>query len=109
MCVWLIHSATDKFCRPQVQCFNSASDVNFFVANTVLQQGFTVASSSNLSDPAIEAQLVEQSREFLALKKSQAELCAKNMGDELRYMGTATVVRDMDFMAKLFDGEDGKM
>jgi hypothetical protein len=31
------------------------------------------------------------------------------MGDELRYMGTATVVRDMDFMAKLFDGEDGKM
>jgi hypothetical protein len=75
----------------------------------VLQQGFTVASSSNLSDPALEAQLVQQSREFLALKKSQAELCAKNMGDELRYMGTATVVRDMDFMSKLFDGEDGKM
>ncbi|KAF7333329.1 hypothetical protein MVEN_02348200 [Mycena venus] len=95
--------------EPQVQCFDSASDFNFFVANTVLQQGFTVTSSSNLSDPAIEAQLVEQSREFLALKKSQAELCAKNMGDELRYMGTATVVRDMDFMAKLFDGEDGKI
>ncbi|KAJ7330409.1 hypothetical protein DFH08DRAFT_882587 [Mycena albidolilacea] len=95
--------------EPQIQCFDSASDVNFFVANTVLQQGFTVASSSNLSDPAIEAQLVEQSREFLALKKSQAELCARNMGDELRYMGTATVVRDMDFMAKLFDGEDGKI
>jgi hypothetical protein len=75
----------------------------------VLEQGFTVASSSNLSNPAIEAQLVEQSRQFLALKKSQAELCAKNMGDELRYMGTATVVRDMDFMAKLFDGKDAKM
>ncbi|KAJ6535074.1 hypothetical protein B0H19DRAFT_437616 [Mycena capillaripes] len=98
------------FCsRPQVACFNSASDFNFFVANTVLQQGFTVSSSRNLSDPAIEAQLVEQSREFLALKKSQAELCAKNMGDELRYMGTATVVRDMDFMARLFDGEDAKI
>ncbi|KAF8146414.1 hypothetical protein K438DRAFT_1869647 [Mycena galopus ATCC 62051] len=95
--------------EPQVQCFNDASDFNFFVANTVLQQGFTVASSSNLSDPAIEAQLVQQSREFLALKKSQAELCAKNMGEELRYMGTATVVRDMDFMAKLFDGEDSKI
>ncbi|KAJ7484005.1 hypothetical protein B0H11DRAFT_1196196 [Mycena galericulata] len=94
---------------PQVQCFDSTSDYNFFVANTVLQQGFTVASSTNLSDPAIEAHLVQQSREFLALKKSQAELCAKNMGHELRYMGTATVVRDMDFMAQIFDGEDAKI
>ncbi|KAJ7077615.1 hypothetical protein C8R44DRAFT_689517 [Mycena epipterygia] len=94
---------------PQVQCFNNPTDWNFFLANTVLQQGFTVASSSNLSNPAIEAQLVEQSREFLALKKTQAELCAKNMGNELRYMGTATVVRDLDFMAKIFDGEDGKI
>ncbi|KAJ6550847.1 hypothetical protein DFH09DRAFT_988697 [Mycena vulgaris] len=94
---------------PQVKCFDSAMDYNFFVANTVLEQGFTVASSSNLSDPALEAQLVEQSRQFLALKKSQAELCAKNMGDELRYMGTATVVRDMDFMSKIFDGEDAKI
>ncbi|KAJ7477355.1 hypothetical protein FB451DRAFT_1242275 [Mycena latifolia] len=94
---------------PQVKCFDSASEFNFFVANTVLQQGFTVNSSSNLSDPALEAQLVEQSREFLALKKSQAKLCAKNMGDELRYMGTANVVRDMDFMSKIFDGEDAKI
>ncbi|KAJ7472158.1 hypothetical protein FB451DRAFT_1036968 [Mycena latifolia] len=94
---------------PQVKCFNSSTDYDSFVANTVLQQGFTVASSSNLSNPALEAQLVEQAREFLALKKSQAELCAKNMGDELRYMGTATVVRDMDFISKIFDGEDGKI
>ncbi|KAJ7472025.1 hypothetical protein FB451DRAFT_1399312 [Mycena latifolia] len=85
------------------------TDYDFFVANTVLQQGFTVASSSNLSNPALEQQLVEQAREFLVLKQSQAELCAKNMGNELRYMGTATVVRDMDFMAKFFDGEDDKI
>ncbi|KAJ7040599.1 hypothetical protein C8F04DRAFT_1032334 [Mycena alexandri] len=89
---------------PQVQCFNSSLDFNFFVANTVLQQGFTVASSTNLLNPTIEAQLFEQAREFIALKKSQAELCAKNMGDELKYMGTATVVRDMDFM--ILDCED---
>ncbi|KAJ6452643.1 hypothetical protein C8R45DRAFT_916074 [Mycena sanguinolenta] len=95
--------------EPQVQCFNSASDFDFHIANTVLQQGFNVMSSRNLSDPAIEAHLVEQSRQFLALKKTQAELCAQSMGDELRYMGTATVVRDMDFISKLFDGEDGKI
>ncbi|KAJ7629198.1 hypothetical protein DFH06DRAFT_722333 [Mycena polygramma] len=95
--------------EPQLACFSTASDYNFFVTNTVLQQGFTVSSSSNLSDPAIEAHLVQQSREFLALKKAQAELCPKNMGDDLRYMGIATVVRDMDFMAQRFDGEAAKI
>ncbi|KAJ7187332.1 hypothetical protein C8R46DRAFT_1059501 [Mycena filopes] len=94
---------------PQVACFPTAADFNFFVANTVLQQGFTVASARNLSDPAIEAHLVEHAREFIALKKGQAELCARNMGEELRYMGTATVVRDMDFMTRVFDGEDAKI
>ncbi|KAF7336182.1 hypothetical protein MVEN_02165700 [Mycena venus] len=95
---------------PQIQCFNSSMDYNFFVANTVLQQeGLTVPSSSNLSDPAIEALLVDQSRELLALEKVQAELCAKNMGDELRYMGSATVVRDLDLMATIFDGKNAKI
>ncbi|KAJ7458948.1 hypothetical protein FB451DRAFT_1563798 [Mycena latifolia] len=94
---------------PLVKCFDSPTDYSFFTANTVLQQGFTVRSSSNLSDPVLGEQLVEQSRQFLALKKGQAELCAHSMGDELRYMGTATVVRDIDFMARIFDGEDGKI
>ncbi|CAK5277922.1 unnamed protein product [Mycena citricolor] len=94
---------------PQVACFESAEDYNFFVSNTVLEQGYNVLSSSNRSDPALEASFVEQSREFIALKKTQAELCAKNMGDELRYMGTANVVRDMDLMAQLFDGKGAKM
>ncbi|KAK7002424.1 hypothetical protein R3P38DRAFT_1733804 [Favolaschia claudopus] len=95
--------------EPQVQCFDTFSDFSMFNANTVLEQGFTVASSRNLSDPEIEKQLVEQARQFLVLKKSQAQLCAKNMGDDLRYMGTANVVRDMDFMAQIFDGKDAKI
>lgn len=31
------------------------------------------------------------------------------MGEELKYMGTANVVRDMDFMAQIFDGENAKV
>lgn len=31
------------------------------------------------------------------------------MGDGLRYMGTSTVVRDIDFITKLLDGEDALM
>ncbi|KAJ7114947.1 hypothetical protein C8R44DRAFT_795090 [Mycena epipterygia] len=94
---------------PQVKCFARIEDFDLFNANTVLEQGFTVKSLSNLSDPAVEAGLTEQSRQFIALKKAQAEICAKTMGDDLRYMGSATVVRDMAFMASVFDGEDAKI
>ncbi|KAJ7051015.1 hypothetical protein C8F01DRAFT_999912 [Mycena amicta] len=97
---------------PRVACFESMSAINLFTANTVLEKGFTV-SSSNLSDPAVrtsvEAELVSQASEFLALKKAQAQVCAESMGDELRYMGTANVVRDMDFMAQIFDGKGAKI
>jgi hypothetical protein len=51
-----------------------------------------------------------QARQLLAIKEAQAQLCAENMDvEDLRYMGTATVVRDMDFMTRAFDGEDAKM
>lgn len=43
------------------------------------------------------------------LKRVQAELCAENMGEELAYMGTQTVVRDIDFMTTVMDGEDALM
>lgn len=77
--------------------------------NTVLEQGFTVPSLANLSDPAVEAALVDQSRQFIALKQAQAQICAQTMGDDLRYMGSATVIRDMAFMADVLDGEGAKM
>ncbi|KAJ7935989.1 hypothetical protein B0H13DRAFT_2304056 [Mycena leptocephala] len=94
---------------PQVKCFASTDEYDLFNANTVLEQGFTVPSISNLSDRSVEAALVTQSREFIALKQAQAQICAKTMGDELRYMGSATVVRDMAFMADVFDGEGAKI
>jgi hypothetical protein len=93
---------------PQVKCFASTDEYDLFNANTVLEQGFTVPSISNLSDRSVAAALATQSREFIALKQAQAQICAKTMGDELRYMGSATVVRDMAFMADVFDGEGTK-
>ncbi|KAJ7187336.1 Alpha/Beta hydrolase protein [Mycena filopes] len=94
---------------PQIRCFASQAEYDMFTASTVLERGFSVPSTSDLDDPAVEAQLVEQAREYLALQQVMAELCAKNMGDELRYVGTATVVRDLDFMARIFDGDEGKI
>lgn len=66
-------------------------------------------SIANLSDPNIEAALEMQSRELLALLQTQAQVCTKTMGDELRYMSSTAVVRDMAFMAEVFDGKGAKM
>ncbi|KIK70241.1 hypothetical protein GYMLUDRAFT_547834 [Collybiopsis luxurians FD-317 M1] len=95
--------------RPATRCFSSAAEEVLFFANTVIEQGITVSSISNFSSPLLYDELVEQHQKFLALKQTQAELCRKNMGDDLRYMGTATVVRDIDFMAKAIEGENEKI
>nr|GAT42366.1 predicted protein [Mycena chlorophos] len=88
------------------------ADSNVFSANTILEKGFIV-SSSNISNPSIrasmEAELVVQAREYFALMDAQARVCAEAMGDDLKYMGTATVVRDMAFMAQAFDGNGAKI
>ncbi|KAF5354449.1 hypothetical protein D9758_012432 [Tetrapyrgos nigripes] len=94
---------------PATRCFPSPVTNALFFANTVIEQGITVPSISNLSSPRLYHGLVEQYRHFISLKQAQGELCRKNMGNELRYMGTATVVRDIDFMTKIMDGEDAKI
>ncbi|KAK7455855.1 hypothetical protein VKT23_010892 [Stygiomarasmius scandens] len=94
---------------PATRCFPSPEINTLFFANTVIEQGITVSSIANLSSPILYDQIVEQHRQFISLKQAQAELCRQNMGDELKYMGTATVVRDMDFMTKVLDGEDAKI
>ena len=80
-----------------------------FDANTVIEQGITVSSIKNLTSSVLRTELVYQFRQFLALKKSQAEVCSEALGDELKYMGTANVVRDMDFMSEVFDGKGAKV
>jgi hypothetical protein len=81
-----------------------------FFANTMFENAYEIPKIGNLSDPADFAALVAQQRKFLALKEAQARACGENMDvEELKYMGTATVVRDMDFMTKALDGVGAKM
>jgi hypothetical protein len=79
-------------------------------SNTIFEQTFTVPNLANLSDPLNKLYLTEQSRQFLAIKEAQAQLCHENMDiEDLKYMGTSTVVRDIDFMTEILDGEGAKM
>ena len=64
----------------------------------MLGQGYDVGG--DLSDPQNRFHLIAQQREAEALYKTQFAICGQNMGDALRYMGTTTVVRDIDFIAR---------
>jgi hypothetical protein len=76
----------------------------------MFDQLYTVPNIKNLSDPLNHVALTEQSRQFLAINEAQAMLCHEHMDvEDLKYMGTSTVVRDIDFMAQKFDGKGAKM
>ena len=62
-----------------------------------------------MTDPGLREYLLRQQKEADALYKAQFELCGKAMGEQLRYMGTTTVVRDMDFMTTVLAGKDALM
>jgi hypothetical protein len=79
-------------------------------ANTVFEQGYTIPDMRNHSNPDNFDALVQQQRQHLAIFRAQSESCRYNMDvGDLRFMGTTTVARDVDFMANLLDGPNGKM
>ncbi|EMD36744.1 hypothetical protein CERSUDRAFT_114655 [Gelatoporia subvermispora B] len=88
---------------PQTECFPTPADYLAFKAHTPLERGYDVHPNFTASN---RAQLVRTQRELDALTEAQFAVCEKNMGHLLRYMGTASVVRDIDFMATAFGGED---
>jgi hypothetical protein len=64
----------------------------------------------NHSDPANFHALVPQQRQHLEVFKSQSESCHRHMNmSDLRFMGSTTVARDVDFMATVLDGPEAKM
>ncbi|KAF7790649.1 hypothetical protein EIP86_001605 [Pleurotus ostreatoroseus] len=79
-------------------------DYAVFKRNTVLERSYDVPS--NISREEARKILVQQQREADALLKTQFEVCKKNMGEQLKNMGTSTVVRDIDFITKKLEGED---
>ena len=93
--------------RPQTLCFQQPGSRTAFIANTVLDRGYD--SSANLSDANNRYHLVETQRDANALYKTQFAICSQTMGDAIKYMGTSTVARDIDYLTTLLDGEDALM
>lgn len=95
-----------SFPRPTVRCFRP-QDVSPFGINSVLQTGFDILP--NISDPRARDHLIVQQRRALAFYKTAMEVCKSTMGDTLRYMGTSTIARDVDFITTVLEGHDALM
>ena len=80
---------------PRVDCFESAEDYALFKKSTVLSQSFSIPPTQNVTWQS----LLEQNKELRALKEVEFTLCAQKMGSELDYMGTSTVIRDIERMS----------
>lgn len=90
--------------RPRVECF----------PDRLSQDVFDIASAGglerrNLSDSA-ELELIRaQLRVTFAEDQLLASLCEERTGDDLKHMGTATVVRDLEYLATVIEGKDEPM
>ncbi|PSR71557.1 hypothetical protein PHLCEN_2v12566 [Hermanssonia centrifuga] len=100
-------SKVDLYLRPKTTCFTGGTNYADFQKNTILARSYEIAS--NMSRKESRKLLIAQQREADALYKTQFEVCDKTMGDLLRYMGTSTVVRDIDFITTQLEGEDALM
>ncbi|KZW03385.1 hypothetical protein EXIGLDRAFT_744177 [Exidia glandulosa HHB12029] len=90
--------------RPVVDCFDTKFDYQAFTMGTVIERSFDLPPDP--SSPEGYDSLVRQWASWRSLSAAQYHLCGEKHGDELKYMGTSTNVRDIDYMAKIFDGQD---
>ena len=92
---------------PAVRCFGDHFTYSDFKRNTVLERSYDFASNQTFD--AIRDLITEEERQVEALMRTAFSQCIETMGNELRYMGTSTVVRDIDFITRTLEGEDTLM
>ncbi|KAH8101567.1 hypothetical protein BXZ70DRAFT_102751 [Cristinia sonorae] len=98
--------------EPKTRCFDLQRGVanpakythGSFMQNTVLDRGYDFPLNTTREE--LRQILLFQQRQVDAMQKTEMEVCAGVMGDELKYMGTTTVARDVAFIASTLDGEN---
>ena len=88
--------------RPQTKCFTANGSREAFLANTVLDRGYDV--SPDLADPGNRPNLIQSQRDANTLYQAQSQICNQTMGETIRYAGTMSVVRDIDYINTLLAG-----
>ncbi|KZV90919.1 hypothetical protein EXIGLDRAFT_837491, partial [Exidia glandulosa HHB12029] len=88
--------------RPVVQCFPSQFARQTFGLGTILDRGFELPPNPESAEG--RAHILQQWGAWRAFYAAQYQICGKKYGEELKYMGTSTVVRDIAHIADIFDG-----
>jgi pimeloyl-ACP methyl ester carboxylesterase len=89
---------------PRISCFGRPSLYQLFKANTVLERGPELGS--NMTDPVAQKQLLQYISELDVLVQSQYGLCSHSTANDLRYVGTTYVAKDIDYITTLLEGKD---
>ena len=75
------------------------------LSGTVLDKTFEIPLKPSSEEG--RATMVHQQKEALSLMQLQGELCSENMGAEtLKWMGTTTLIRDMEHLKNAIDGDE---
>lgn len=86
-----------------MECFPSQTIQDIAGANTHEE---ILPDMRNLSDPSDLAAYKAGFKLADARNEAFARLCEKRSGDTLKYVGTATVVRDLERISSELEGED---
>ncbi|KAG8750525.1 hypothetical protein FRC12_012841 [Ceratobasidium sp. 428] len=88
---------------PTVDCYASQTEQDIAFAHTSIDTGF---EARNLSDPIDRAVYAQQVRKTDAENAVTAELCLNRSGEALRYVGTDSVVRDLELLSRVIEGPE---
>ncbi|KZO93669.1 alpha/beta-hydrolase [Calocera viscosa TUFC12733] len=88
---------------PRIECFATQTEQDIYYAHSAQEAGLYLANASN---PSERASFVDQVKLEDARNRALVELCVNRTGREaLSHVGTSTVVRDLERLSSVLEGE----
>lgn len=72
-----------------------------------MDKGYDVPLNTSVDE--LRRIIMPQQRAVDALQRTQAEVCKRIMGDQLNFVGTTAVARDVELIATRLDGKNAAM
>ncbi|EIN04768.1 hypothetical protein PUNSTDRAFT_55444 [Punctularia strigosozonata HHB-11173 SS5] len=92
--------------RPYLSCFETKLDADVYSA--VYDRNLNLPINQTLLADANE-DLSKQVARFSAATASLAQRCAERTGEYIPYLGTEAVVRDIDYLSRIIEGEEKRV
>ncbi|KIJ55639.1 hypothetical protein M422DRAFT_774620 [Sphaerobolus stellatus SS14] len=87
---------------PRIECFNSQTDQDLYYFHIIQETGLEFR---NGSDPVDMTVFAAQIRQEDARNAALVQRCHETSGELLKYVGTTTVARDLEYLSRVIEGE----